>query len=149
LVRPHPGEKIGSFCEHLQQYHDPIEGTKEEISDNATIHHLLNFAGIRFREATHMLRKQVNKGTLTLQEAINELSKYEWNKLTYEIYHPSNNTFGALLYSYGSGKTPLCQYCKKKGHHISDCCKKKVQESQKKSPGNPTHARKDTASGKK
>jgi len=44
--RPHPGQKIGSFCEHLQQYRDPIEGTKEEISNNATIHHLLNFAGI-------------------------------------------------------------------------------------------------------
>jgi len=62
-VRPHPGEKIGSFCERLQQYRDPVEGTNEEISDNATIHHLLNFAGIRFSEATHVLRKQLNKRT--------------------------------------------------------------------------------------
>jgi len=68
MVRPHPAEKIGSFCERLQQYRDPIERTKEEITDNATIHHLLNFTGIRFSEATPVLRKQLNKGTLTLQE---------------------------------------------------------------------------------
>jgi len=150
-VRPHPSEKIGSFCECLQQYRDPIEGTKEEISDNATIHHLRNFAGIRFSEATHVLRKQLNNGTLTLQETINELCEYERNKLTHEINDPSNNTSGALLYSHSSGKKLLCQYCKKKGHHISDCRKKKAQESQKKSPSNPTHTRKDTgqSAGKK
>jgi len=100
-VRSHPGEKIGSFCECLQQYHDPIEGTKEEISDNATIHHLLNFAGIRFSEATHVLQKQLNKGTPTLQETIYELCEYERNKLTHEINDPSNNTSGVLLYSHG------------------------------------------------
>jgi len=62
-VRPHPSEKIGCFCERLQQYRDPVEGTKEEISDNTTIHHLLNFVGIRFSEATYVLRKQPNKRT--------------------------------------------------------------------------------------
>jgi len=57
-----------------------------------------------------MLRKQLNNGTLTLQETIDELCEYEWNKLTHEINDPSNNTSGALLYSHGSGKKLLCQY---------------------------------------
>ena len=124
-VRPHPGEKIGPFCERLQQYRDPVEGTKEEISDNVMIHYLLNFAGVRFSEATHMLRKELNKGTLTLQETIDELCEYERNKLSHEINGPNNNTSGALLYPHGGGKNLFCQYCKKKGHHISDCPGKK------------------------
>ena len=66
-VRPHPGEKIELFCERLQQYRDPVEGTKEEISDNVMIHYLLNFTGVQFSEATHMPRKELNKETLTLQ----------------------------------------------------------------------------------
>ena len=124
-VRPHPGEKIGPFCERLQQYRDPVEGTKEEISDNVMIHYLLNFAGVRFSEATHMLRKELNKGTLTLQETIDELCEYERNKLSHEINGPNNNISGALLYPHGGGKNLFCQYCKKKGHHISDCPGKK------------------------
>jgi len=98
-----------------------------------------------------VLWKQLNKGMLTLQETIDELCEYRRNKLTHEINDPNNNTSGALLYSHGAEKKLLCQYCKKKGHHISDCHKKKAQEFQKKSPGNPTHARKDTgqSAGKK
>ena len=120
-------------------------------TNNAMIHHLLNFVGIRFSEATHMLWKQLNKGTDTLQETIDKLCEYEQNKLTHEINDPSNNTSGALLYFHGGGKKLLCQYSKKKGYHISDCCKKKLQESQKKFSGNPTHTRKDTGqtAGKK
>jgi hypothetical protein len=52
-VRPRPGEKIGPFCERLQQYRDPVEGTKEEISDSVMIHHLLNPAGVLFSNTTH------------------------------------------------------------------------------------------------
>jgi len=32
-----------------------------------------------------VLRKQLNKETLTLQETIDELYEYEWNELTHEI----------------------------------------------------------------
>jgi hypothetical protein len=150
-VRPRPGEKIGSFCERLQQYRDPVEGTKEAISDSVMIHHLLNFAGVLFSNTTHKLRKKMNKGELTLQETIDELCEYERNHLSHEINDPNNNTSGALLYSHGGGKNLSCQYCKKKGHHISDCRKRKAQESQKKSSGNPSHPRKDTGqtAGKK
>jgi len=58
-----------------------------------------------------VLRKQLNKETLTLQETIDELYEYEWNELTHKINNLSNNTSGAFFYSHGSGKKLLCQYC--------------------------------------
>jgi len=53
-------KKLNPSVNAMQQYRNPVEGTKEDISDNATIY-LLNFAGIRFSEATHRLWKQMNK----------------------------------------------------------------------------------------
>jgi len=126
-VKPHPGERISNYCERLLQYRDPVDGTDEAISDSVLLQHLFNNAGPIFTQTTHDLRKK--KSTISVQDAIDELCEFERNHLANnQIGDPGNNTAGTLLYSNG-GKTPVCKYCKKKGHHINDCRKK--QNAQK------------------
>jgi len=149
-VKPRPGEHISTYCKCLLQYRDPVDGSDEEISDSVLLQHLFNNAGPMFTHTTHEVWKR--KKTISAQDAIDELCEFERNHLANnQIGDSGNNTARTLLYSNGGRKSPFCKYCKKQGHHISDCHKKKAQEPQKKSSGNPSHARKDTGqtAGKK
>ena len=93
-----------------------------------------------FTTTTHELRKR--KKTISVQDTIDELCEFKRNQqVNNQIGDPRNNTATTLLYSHGSRKNLFCQYCKKKDHHISDCRKKKPQESQKRSCCNISHAR--------
>lgn len=54
-----------------------------------------------------------------MQDTIDELYKFEWNKLAKnQIGNPEKNTARTLLYSNSGGKTSFWKYYKKKGHHI-------------------------------
>jgi len=74
-VKPRPGERISTYCERQLQYRDPVDGTNEAISDSVLLQHLFNNAGPTFTHTTHELRKR--KNTISVQDAIDELSEFE------------------------------------------------------------------------
>ena len=122
-VKPRPGKRISNYCEQLLQYRDHVDGTDKEISDSVLLQHLFNNTGPMFTTTTHELQKR--KKPISVQDTIDELCKFERNHLANnQIGNPGNNTAGTLLYSNG-GKILFCKYCKKNGHHINDCRKKK------------------------
>ena len=148
-IKPRTGERISTYCERLLQHQDPANGTDEAISDSVLLQHLFNNTGPIFSQLTYDLRERINK--ISVQDAIDELCEFERNHLAnHQVGDPGNNSAGTLLYSKGGGKTVFCKYCRKKGHHITDCRKKQRQNAQRFS-GKTQYDQKDSqqTSGKK
>lgn len=107
-IRPRPGERVGAYCECLQQYRDPVAGTNEAISDTVLLH-LLN---------TRHHRRALRRERCLLAN--------------HQVGDP-NNTSRSLLRSNGGPKKLFCKHCKKKGHLVATCSKKQGKGSGKSS----------------